>query len=231
MPARFEAVERRRMLPCPTSSGTIRCSTHGDTRPKARSLEFDRPGHRHHDRRRHLPHPGRHRHARARPGADARRLGARRIIVLCGALAFAELSAAMPETGGMYVYLREGWGRPYGIPLRMGAARADSRRRARRHLVGLRRVFPAGVRHRSGRASRRGPTISPPAPSSSPASPTSSACSLGALFAGISTIAKFGALALLVLASFLLGGGAGGAFSHTSPRPARPSIPGCSAWR
>ncbi len=31
------------------------------------------------------------------------------LIVLCGALAFAELSASMPETGGMYVYLREGW--------------------------------------------------------------------------------------------------------------------------
>ena len=37
------------------------------------------------------------------------------LIVLCGALAFAELSAAMPETGGMYVYLREGWGRPYAF--------------------------------------------------------------------------------------------------------------------
>ena len=37
------------------------------------------------------------------------------VIVLCGALAFAELSAAMPETGGMYVYLREGWGRPYAF--------------------------------------------------------------------------------------------------------------------
>src|SRR5690349_20397276 len=37
------------------------------------------------------------------------------IIVMCGALAFAELSASMPETGGMYVYLREGWGRPYAF--------------------------------------------------------------------------------------------------------------------
>ena len=33
---------------------------------------------------------------------------------------------------------------------------------------------------------------------------------LGALFAGLSTIAKFGALPLLVLASFLMGGGVGG---------------------
>ena len=37
---------------------------------------------------------------------------------------------------------------------------------------------------------------------------------LGALFAGISTIAKFGALALLVLASFLLGGGVGASFAN-----------------
>src|SRR5688500_7471203 len=37
------------------------------------------------------------------------------LIVLCGALSFAELSASMPETGGMYVYLREGWGRPYAF--------------------------------------------------------------------------------------------------------------------
>ena len=37
------------------------------------------------------------------------------LVVLCGALAFAELAASMPETGGMYVYLREGWGRPYAF--------------------------------------------------------------------------------------------------------------------
>src|SRR5262245_25100067 len=34
------------------------------------------------------------------------------LIVLCGALTIAELAAALPDTGGMYVYLREGWGRP-----------------------------------------------------------------------------------------------------------------------
>ena len=37
------------------------------------------------------------------------------VVVLCGALAFAELAASMPETGGMYVYLREGLGRPYAF--------------------------------------------------------------------------------------------------------------------
>src|SRR5579872_5227414 len=32
-------------------------------------------------------------------------------ITLCGALSLAELAAALPETGGLYAYLREGWGR------------------------------------------------------------------------------------------------------------------------
>src|SRR5689334_14862740 len=31
-------------------------------------------------------------------------------ITLCGALSLAELAAALPETGGLYAYLREGWG-------------------------------------------------------------------------------------------------------------------------
>src|SRR5213592_4619235 len=33
-------------------------------------------------------------------------------VTLCGALSLAELAAALPETGGFYAYLREGWGRP-----------------------------------------------------------------------------------------------------------------------
>jgi amino acid transporter len=33
------------------------------------------------------------------------------LISLCGALSLAELAAALPRTGGLYVYLREGWGR------------------------------------------------------------------------------------------------------------------------
>src|ERR1051325_11967135 len=37
-------------------------------------------------------------------------------ITLCGALSLAELAAALPETGGIYAYLREGWGRlPAGV--------------------------------------------------------------------------------------------------------------------
>ena len=32
------------------------------------------------------------------------------VITLCGALSLAELAAALPQTGGVYAYLREGWG-------------------------------------------------------------------------------------------------------------------------
>lgn len=32
------------------------------------------------------------------------------VIALCGALTLAELSAAMPRTGGIYEYLRRAWG-------------------------------------------------------------------------------------------------------------------------
>ena len=44
---------------------------------------------------------------------------------------------------------------------------------------------------------------------------------LGALFAGISTVTKFGALAFLVLASFALGGGAGASMTNLAPTGAR----------
>src|SRR5437867_12273860 len=37
------------------------------------------------------------------------------LITLCGALSLAELAAALPETGGFYAYLREGWGRAAGF--------------------------------------------------------------------------------------------------------------------
>src|ERR1043166_281687 len=34
------------------------------------------------------------------------------LLSLCGALSFAELGAMLPEAGGFYPWLREGWGRP-----------------------------------------------------------------------------------------------------------------------
>jgi amino acid transporter len=37
------------------------------------------------------------------------------LFALCGALALAEVAGAFPRTGGMYVYIREGWGRLWGF--------------------------------------------------------------------------------------------------------------------
>jgi amino acid transporter len=33
------------------------------------------------------------------------------LFALCGALTLAEIAGALPRTGGLYVYLREGWGK------------------------------------------------------------------------------------------------------------------------
>ncbi|HJU44693.1 MAG TPA: amino acid permease [Vicinamibacterales bacterium] len=129
-------------------------------------------------------------------------------IVLCGALSFAELSASMPETGGMYVYLREGWGRPFGFLY--GWAQ----------LVLIRAAALGGISSVFGEYFLRvigyDPTLYPRGADYLAAGAIIIAgitniigVKLGALFAGLSTIAKFGALALLVLASFLMGGQVG----------------------
>jgi APA family basic amino acid/polyamine antiporter len=130
------------------------------------------------------------------------------LIVLCGALSFAELSASMPETGGMYVYLREGWGRPYGFLY--GWAQLVLIRAAA--LGGISSVFGEYFMRVFG----MDPRVNPAMADYLAAAAIIIACitnivgvKLGALFAGLSTIAKFGALALLVLASFVMGGQVG----------------------
>ena len=130
------------------------------------------------------------------------------LIVLCGALSFAELSASMPETGGMYVYLREGWGRPYGFLY--GWAQ----------LVLIRAAALGGISSVFGEYFLRvvgiDPTMNPRMADYLAAGAILFAGAtnivgvrLGALFAGLSTIAKFGALAILVLAAFAMGGSVG----------------------
>jgi basic amino acid/polyamine antiporter, APA family len=135
------------------------------------------------------------------------------LIVLCGALSFAELSASMPETGGMYVYLREGWGRPAGFLY--GWAQ----------LVLIRAAALGGISSVFGEYFMRvfglDPTVYPAMADYLAAGAIVFAAvtnivgvQLGALFAGLSTVAKFGALSLLVLASFLMGGSVGGSFGN-----------------
>lgn len=135
------------------------------------------------------------------------------LIVLCGALSFAELSASMPETGGMYVYLREGWGRPFGFLY--GWAQ----------LVLIRAAALGGISSVFGEYFLRvfgiDPSMHPRWADYLAAGAILFAGAtnivgvrLGALFAGLSTITKFGALAILVLAAFLIGGSVGGSAAN-----------------
>jgi amino acid transporter len=135
------------------------------------------------------------------------------LVVLCGALAFAELAASMPETGGMYVYLREGWGRPYAFLY--GWAQ----------VVLIRAAALGGISSVFGEYCLRVFGIDPAAHGDwadylaagaiiFAAAVNILGVQFGALFTGISTITKFGALTLLVVASFVLGGGSGASWSH-----------------
>ena len=135
------------------------------------------------------------------------------LIVLCGALSFAELSASMPETGGMYVYLREGWGRPFGFLY--GWAQ----------LVLIRAAALGGISSVFGEYFLRvigvDPSMNPRWADYLAAGAIIFAgatnivgVKLGALFAGLSTITKFGALAILVVAAFMMGGSVGGSVTH-----------------
>jgi amino acid transporter len=141
------------------------------------------------------------------------------LIVLCGALSFAELSASIPETGGMYVYLREGWGRPYGFLY--GWAQLVLIRAAA--LGGISSVFGEYFMRVFG----MDPIANPRTADYLAAGAIIFAgvtnivgVQLGALFAGLSTIAKFGALALLVAASFLMGGSVGASATNLASNSA-----------
>ena len=141
------------------------------------------------------------------------------VIVLCGALSFAELSASMPETGGMYVYLREGWGRP--VAFLYGWAQLVLIRAAA--LGGISSVFGEYFMRVFGLDPVANPRMADylAAGAITFAGATNIVgVQLGALFAGLSTIAKFGALALLVVASFLLGGGVGASFTNMASNSA-----------
>ena len=137
------------------------------------------------------------------------------LIVLCGALAFAELASSMPETGGMYVYLREGWGRPYAFMY--GWAQAVLIRAAA--LGGISSVFGEYFMRVFG----FDPVVHPNWADYLAVGAILFAAvvnvlgvQVGALFVGLSTVTKFGALAALVLLSLLLGGGSGASWSNLS---------------
>jgi len=138
------------------------------------------------------------------------------LISLCGALSVAELSAALPQTGGWYAYLRESWGRPAGflfgwaelVLIRASAVGAIATV-CSEYLLRSIGIDPAaralaadwlavGVIAIAALVNIRGVQV-------------------GAAVAGASTVAKFGALVLLVAAAFLLGGGGGATVANFAP--------------
>ena len=136
-------------------------------------------------------------------------------ITLCGALSIAELAAALPHTGGMYVYLRESWGRM--VAFLFGWS----------ELVLIRAAAIGSIATVFGEYFLRSIGIDPIVHDRAADYVSSAAIlfatlvnifgvQLGAAFVSASTATKYGALAGLVLVSFLFGGGHGGSFAHFS---------------
>jgi len=146
-------------------------------------------------------------------------------VTLCGALSLGELAAALPETGGLYAYLREGWGRLpaflFGwselVLIRAnalgGIAVVFGEYLLRsigvdpvEHWIGA-RCLSAGAIAFAAAANIRGAHI-------------------GAFIVGIATWAKFAALVVLALAAFLLGGSHGASASNLTTGSGGPLLIG-----
>jgi amino acid transporter len=142
-------------------------------------------------------------------------------ITLCGALSLAEIAAALPETGGIYAYLREAWGRRAAFLFgwsELVLIRASA-------LGGIAVVFGEyllrsfGIDPSSHVLVARGLSA---AAIVFAAAVNVRGATLGALIVGVATWAKFGALALLVLASFTLGASHGASAVHFTAPSAGP---------
>ncbi len=134
-------------------------------------------------------------------------------VTMCGALSLGELAAALPETGGLYAYLREGWGRLAAFLFGWS------------ELVLIRANALGGIAVVFGEYLLRSLGVDPiehyiVARSLSAGAIAFAAAvnirgaSLGAFIVGIATWAKFGALALLAAAAFVLGGRHGASIAN-----------------
>lgn len=120
---------------------------------------------------------------------------------LCGALTLAELAAALPQTGGIFVYLREGWGRlaaflfGWGelVVIRASALGAISTVFAE-YLLRLFRIDDPQMIHYVAAAAILLVAVF-----------NIVGVRLGALVQNLTTGAKYAALVLLVLVAFALG--------------------------
>jgi len=125
-------------------------------------------------------------------------------VTLCGALSIAELAAALPQAGGLYVFLREGWGR--------GAAFVFTWS----ELVLIRAAGLSGIASVFGEYALRSfgyePVLHPAAADYCAVAAIVIATltnvrgvRTGALLTGVTSAAKFGALALIAVVAVLFG--------------------------
>jgi basic amino acid/polyamine antiporter, APA family len=134
-------------------------------------------------------------------------------VTMCGALSLGELAAALPETGGLYAYLREGWGRMPAFLFGWS------------ELVLIRANALGGIAVVFGEYFLRSFGVDPiehyiVARSLSAGAIAFAAAvnirgaHLGAFIVGVATWAKFAALAVLAASAFILGSSHGASMSN-----------------
>jgi amino acid transporter len=134
-------------------------------------------------------------------------------ITLCGALSLAELAAALPQTGGFYAYLREGWG-PLPAFLfgwsELVLIQASG-------LGGIAVAFSDYFLQTFGVDPVRHPVVERGLSAGAIAFAAGAnilGVNLGAAIVGVSTTIKLSALVVLVGSSLVLGGAHGASLSH-----------------
>jgi amino acid transporter len=134
-------------------------------------------------------------------------------ISLAGALSVAELAASLPHTGGWYVFLREAWGRLAGFLF--GWAELVLIRASANGAIAT--VFSEYLLRTTGFDPQRYPGATHYAAAAAiavAAVVNIRGVQIGALVAGVSSAAKFGGLAVLVAAAYVLGAGVGASTEH-----------------
>lgn len=130
---------------------------------------------------------------------------------LCGALTLAELAGALPHTGGVFVYLREGWGRLPAFLFgwsELTIIRASA-------LGAVATVFAEYLLRLLGNESSAAVHYLAAGAILVVAVLNILGIRLGAVVQNLTTAAKYGALVILVVAAFLLGG------NNPAPPPTR----------
>lgn len=143
------------------------------------------------------------------------------LITLCGALSLAELAAALPESGGFYAYLREGWGRRTAFLFGWS------------QLVVLRASALGGIAIVFGEYFLRSFGVDPAVEVYAArglaalaiafaAAANIIGVNVGAAIVSVSTVAKVSALCALIVVALVLGGGHGGSVAHLTAASAGP---------